>query len=218
MSAKRPQHLLLILGTGRLASEIADLASEIADYRVVGFVENENRERCASMLDGLPVHWIDDIADLAQTHRAVSGLARTHRKRFADQIDRLEMPFATLIHPSARVSASANLGDGCIVSAGAIISAYSKLGRGVFVNRAALIGHHTVIGDLCTLGPGTNIAGSCEIEDRVYFGIGSIVIDHMSIGSQSVVGAGALITKDVPARTMVAGAPARIVKREIDGK
>ena len=40
----------------------------------------------------------------------------------------------------------------------------------------------------------------------------------MSIGSQSVVGAGALITKDVPARTMVAGAPARIVKREIDGK
>ncbi len=218
MSAKRPQRQLLILGTGRLASEIADLASEIADYRVVGFVENENRDRCASMLDGLPVHWIDDIADLAQNHWAVSGLATTHRNRFTDQIDQLEMPFATLVHPSARVSASASLGDGCIVSAGAIISAHSKLGRGVFVNRAALVGHHTVIGDLCTLGPGANIAGSCEIENRVYFGIGSIVIDHISIGRRSMVSAGALVTKDVPARTMVAGAPARIVKREIDGK
>ena len=218
MSAKHPQRQLLILGTGRLASEIADLASEIADYRVVGFVENENRERCTSMLDGLPVHWIDDIADLAQTHWAVSGLATTHRNRFTDQIDQLEMPFATLVHPSARVSASASLSDGCIVSAGAIISAHSKLGRGVFVNRAALVGHHTEIGDLCTLGPGANIAGSCEIESRVYFGIGSIVIDHISIGGQSMVSAGALVTKDVPARTMVAGAPARIVKREIDGK
>jgi sugar O-acyltransferase (sialic acid O-acetyltransferase NeuD family) len=208
----------LILGTRRLATEIADLASEIAGYRVVGFVENEDRERCSETLDGLPIHWIDDIADRKDSHWAVCGLMTTHRKRFTDQVGRLGMPFATLVHPKSRVSPSATLGEGCIVSAGAVVAAHVRLGCHVFVNRGVLVGHHTEIGDLCSLGPGANIAGSCEIGRRVYFGSGAIVIDHIAVGERSVVGAGALVTKNVPEGVMVAGAPARIAKRDIDGR
>ena len=218
MTAKQPDNPLLILGTGRLASEIADLASEISGYRVVGFVENEDPEKCAESKDGLPVHWIDDIVALKENHYVVGGLATTHRKRFSDQIDRIGMAYATLVHPSARVSPTASLGEGCIVSAGAVIAAQVRFGRNVFINRGVLVGHHTVIGDLCTLGPGANIAGSCEIDERVYFGSGAIVIDHIAIGSRSVIGPGSPVTKDVPERVMVLGAPARVAEREIDGK
>ncbi len=49
-------------------------------------------------------------------------------------------------------------------------------------------------------------------------GIGAIVIDRIRIGARSVIGAGALVTKNVPARVQVIGAPARITKRNIDGK
>ena len=218
MAAKQPDNPLLILGTGRLAIEIADLASEIAGYQVVGFVENEDRNRCAESLDGFPILWIDDIVELKDSHLAVCGLATTHRKRFTDQIDRLGMRYATLVHPSARVSPSAALSEGYVVSAGVIIAAQVRLGRNIFVNRGALIGHHTAIGDLCTLGPGVNIAGSCEINEQVYFGSGAIVTDHIAIGRQSVIGPGALVTMAVPERVMMLGAPARIVKRDIDGK
>ena len=216
--AKQPEKPLLILGTRTLAVEIADLASEIPGVQVAGFVDNEDRKRCEDTLEGLPIHWIDDIEDLKDSHWAVGGLMTTHRGRFADQVDAIGMPFATLVHPAARVSPTATLADGVIVSAGAVIAAHATLGRHLFVNRGALIGHHTEIGDLSSLGPGANIAASCQIGERVYFGAGAIVIDHVTIGAQSVIGAGALVTKGIPARVMALGAPARVVKRDIDGK
>ena len=63
-----------------------------------------------------------------------------------------------------------------------------------------------------------NIGGSSLISERVYLGIGGTVVDHVAIGAQSVVGAGALVMKDVPTRVLVVGAPARITRRGIDGK
>ncbi len=209
---------LLILGTGTLAVEIADLVSEVPGFRLAGFVENMDRKRCKETLEGLPILWVDDIADLARTRWALCGLGTTHRGRFTDQIDALGMPFATLVHPTARVSPTAILGQGSIVSAGAVIAAHVRLGRHVFVNRGAMVGHHTAIGDFCTLGPGVNIGGSGRISERVYLGIGGTVVDRVAIGARSVVGAGALVTKDVPTRVLVAGAPARIARRGIDGK
>ncbi len=53
------------------------------------------------------------------------------------------------------------------------------------------------------------MAASCRI------GMGAIVIDHINIGANSVVGAGAVVTKDVPANVQVVGMPARIVKENI---
>ena len=59
MSEPRP---LLILGTRTFAVEVADLASDIPGVTVAGFVENMDRSRAGTALEGLPVHWIDDVA------------------------------------------------------------------------------------------------------------------------------------------------------------
>ena len=66
---------LLICGTRTLAAEVADLASEIPGVEVCGFVENMDRARCEQPLEGLPVHWIDDVKKLADSHVAVCALA-----------------------------------------------------------------------------------------------------------------------------------------------
>ena len=209
---------LLVLGTRTLALEIADLACEIPGFRVAGFGENMEPERCRETLAGLPILWVDDVAKLAHTHFAVCGLATTHRSRFTEQVAAHGVPFATLVHPSARVSAKSSLGEGTIVSVGAIIAAHTHLGRYVLVNRGALIGHHTEIGDYVTIQPGANIAGACRIGEATYIGIGAVVIDHITIGAHSVVGAGAVVVKDVPDHVQVVGVPARIVKENIAGK
>jgi len=201
-----------------LAVEIADIATDIAGVRVVGFVENLEPERCREELEGLPILWVDELARLAQTHMGVCGLATTHRSRFTEQASRYGLAFATLVHPTARISSKSVLGEGTILSAGTIVAARTRLGRHVFVNRGALIGHHTEIADYVTVQPGANIAGACRIGEATYIGMGALVLDRVAIGSHSVVGAGAVVTKDVPDNVCVVGVPARIVKTDIDGK
>jgi acetyltransferase EpsM len=215
---KRANSKCLILGTRTLAIEIADIISEIPDVQLTGFVENMERDKCREKLEGLPVYWVDELEKLSKTHCAVCALATTHRKRFIEQVSAYNTPFATIMHPTARISAKSTLGKGTIVSAGVIIAAYTNLGQHVIVNRGALIGHHTKIGDYVTIQPGANIAGLCTIGDSAYIGMGAIVLDRISIGSHSIVGAGAVVTKDVPDNVQVIGVPAKIVKENIEGK
>ncbi len=207
----------LILGTRTLAVEMADIISEVPDIKLAGFVENMERDKCKEKLEGLPVYWIDDVAKLSKTHCAVCALATTHRKRFIEQVSAFNIPFATIVHPTARVSSKSSLGEGTIVSAGVIIAACTNLGRHVIVNRGALIGHHTKIGDYVTVQPGANIAGLCTIGEAAYIGMGAIVLDRISVGAHSIVGAGAVVTKDVPDNVQVVGIPAKIVKKNIEG-
>ena len=214
-SSVRP---LLILGTRTLAIEVADFVSEIPGFQLMGFVENEDRQRCRDKLENLPILWVEELASLAATHWAACALATTRRSRFTSQAAALGIRFATLVHPTARISRTSTLGEGTIISPGVIIASHTRLGRHVFVNRGALIGHHTEIGEHVTIHPGANIAGKCRIGPATYVGMGALVLDGLTVGTQTVIGAGAVVTRDVPDCVQVVGLPAKIVKEDIRGK
>jgi acetyltransferase EpsM len=208
---------LLVLGTGTLAVEIADLASD-AGFDVSGFVENLDRERCASALEGPPVHWVDEVPGLAPDHVAVCGLATSRRSEYVRQVATLGLGFATVVHPTARVSSRSEVGEGSIVSARVVVAACTKVGSHVLLNRGVLVGHHTTIEDFATLQPGANVAGLCSIGERSFVGMGAIVTDRRTVGTESIVGAGAVVVEDVPANVQVVGVPARIVKRGVEAR
>jgi sugar O-acyltransferase (sialic acid O-acetyltransferase NeuD family) len=205
-----PEPPLLICGTRSFAAEIADVASE-AGFHVAGFVENLDRDRCRDRFEGRPITWIDDVPELASSHVAVCALATTKRSRFTREMEERGMRFATIVHPSARVSSRSTLGLGTIVSVGVIVAAHTRIGRHVLLNRGVLVGHHTVIGDHVSLLPGANVAGNCTVGDGAFVGMGALVLDNVSIGRDAVVAAGSVVTKDVPEAAQVMGVPARIV-------
>ncbi|HSW38819.1 MAG TPA: acetyltransferase [Acidobacteriota bacterium] len=209
---------VLILGTRLLAIEVMDQITDMPDYEVGGFVENMNRSICRDMLEGFPVYWIDEIEELGKTHVATCALSTTLRKGYVEQAAAMGLRFATLVHPTARVSSRARLGEGCFISAMAAIGTHTTLGRSVFVNRGALIGHHTTIGDYCTIQPGANVAGSIKIGEQSYIGMGAIVLDKHTIGGGCVIGAGAVVTADLPDRVLALGVPARAIKIGIEPK
>lgn len=209
---------LAILGTRWLAEELFDLISEIPGYEVVAFVENMERERCREPLEGVPVIWVDELPALAPDVRAICGISTTHRWRYVEQVRALGVPFATLVHPLARVSRQAQLGEGCIVSPFANVSTKTVLGEHVFLNRGVLVGHHTRIGDYCSIQPAAAVSGLVTIGKQTYIGAGAIVRDRMTIGAGCVIGAGAVVTKDLPDRVLAMGVPARVVETDIEGK
>lgn len=205
---------LVILGTRLFAEEVADLVAACRDYELVAFAENWERERAGRSLVGRPIMWVDDLAPLAATHQAVCAIGTTRRAGFVRQVQALGFRFATVCHPAARLSATATVGPGSILSAGVIVAAHTALGSHVIVNRGSLIGHHTVIGDFVTVSPGANIAGCVRIGSGSYVGMGAVILDRVTIGDNAVVGAGAVVARDVPDSGEVVAAPARLLSTE----
>jgi len=212
----RPKSPLVILGAGLFADDVADIVMASDDWELAGFVEGLDRTRCARERRGRPVYWIDDIHKLACSHAAICAVGSTKRERLIEQARSGGMRFAKLLHPSAQVSMSATLDEGVIVSAGSVVGAETHLGAHALIGRGSLIGHHVVIGRYSTVGPGCNIAAQCAIGAGTYVGIGATLIERLRIGSGCLIGAGALVTRDLPDRVQAVGAPARVVKREIE--
>jgi maltose O-acetyltransferase len=94
-------------------------------------------------------------------------------------------------------------------------------------NNEVRIGNHVMIGPAVQIytaahdlnaearNQGWEVAKPIEIEDNVWIGGGAIILPGVRIGKNSVVGAGAVVTRNVPANTVVAGNPARVI-REIE--
>jgi len=209
---------LLILGARSFAREVADLVSDIAGFALTGFVENTDRALCGeSMIDGLPVYWVDDIAAMAATHWCVCAFGSTRRIAFIRQAEAMGFRFASVIHPTARVSRRSAVEDGCIISSGVQIATNTRIGRHTLINRGAQIGHDIVVEECVTVGPGVCMGGMSRIGAGSHLGMGAIVMGRLNVGEGAVVAAGAVVHRDVPANVMVAGMPAVAVKHGVDG-
>ncbi|MCC7531265.1 MAG: acetyltransferase [Candidatus Melainabacteria bacterium] len=208
---------LLVLGTRPFSQEIADVASEVPGYSIAGFVENLDKSRCKIQFEEGPIFWIDDIDNMVETHEAICGIGTTFRFKFTDQVAAKGMKFATVIHPTARVSSKSTMGQGSLVSVQSVIAAYTTLGEHVLINRGVIVGHHTSIGNFSSVMMGARVAGDTRIGQCTYIGLGAIVKNGVTIGDHCIVGAGAVVTKDLPDNVMAYGIPARIVKENIEG-
>jgi serine O-acetyltransferase len=80
----------------------------------------------------------------------------------------------------------------------------------------------TVIGENCTLGQGITIGGKSKsinvprIGNNVYLSAGCRILGDITIGDNSIVGANAVVVKDVPQNSIVAGVPAKVIKLNIN--
>jgi len=208
---------LAILGTSLFAPEVADIVEDCGELEVSVFVENWDRARTAGTLLGRPIVWLEDAAPLAATHLALCSLGTTRRRSFVEAAAAMGFRFATVVHPTARVSRRSVVGSGSFLSAGVVVSAQTRIGTHVIANRGVLVGHDTVVGDYVTLSPGANVAGGVSIGAGTYVGMGAIVLDRIRVGEGTVIGAGAVVTRDVPDRVEVMGVPARVVKELPEG-
>ncbi len=118
----------------------------------------------------------------------------------------------TVVHPTASVAPSAQLGPGTWVHAQATVATLSVLGPCCHVNRNASVGHHNVWGAFSRINPGAHTAGMCQIGSRVTIGIGAVCREGLHIGDGAIIGAGAVAIRDVAPGSTLVGNPAKPLK------
>lgn len=144
---------------------------------------------------------------------AIGGARGEDRRRIALHLLERGFSLPVLLHPTAAVSPSAKIGRGSQVLARAVLAADALLGEACIVNNSASVDHECAIGHGVHVAPGATLCGCVEVGDHAMIGAGAVVLPRIAIGRHAVVGAGAVVTKNVPEFHIVAGNPARTIRR-----
>jgi tetrahydrodipicolinate N-acetyltransferase len=125
------------------------------------------------------------------------------------------------VEPGAIIRSPVTIGDHVVVMMGAIINIGASIGKNTMIDMNAVLGARATVGENCHIGAGAVLAGVLEpmsqnpviIEDDVLVGANAVILEGMRVGKGAVVAAGAIVISDVPAGTMVAGVPAKVIKK-----
>lgn len=136
------------------------------------------------------------------------------RLTLAERLKERGLKPVQVIHPGASVEGNARLGEGCQVMAGAVIGAEAVVGNQVIVNTRASVDHECILQAGSEIGPGATLCGLIRVETGAWICAGATVLPRLSIGEDSIVGAGSVVTRDVPSGVKIVGIPAsRILGR-----
>lgn len=204
---------LIVIGAGDFARESVWIAErmnrQLPQWEILGFVDDR---LAGEIVDGYPVLGpIDRLMECSEDVwvTCAVGTGRIRREIWARIAGNTYLHPASLIDPAVIVGKNCEIGEGSIICAGTVLAIASKLGFSSIINLNCTIGHDSILEECCTVHPGTNIAGRVHIGACTDVGTGAAIIQGKKIAAGSVLGAGAVVVKDIEEAGTYAGVPAR---------
>lgn len=205
---------IILAGAGAHCKVVLDILRECGGYEPVGLLD-----QCGEKdILGVPVIGTDDM--LQELHRTgvqygfvAIGNNRV-RERVSEKMREIGFELISLISPHAVVSRYAEIGRGTAVMPGAVINACTRIGTGCIINTNCSVDHDCEIEDFVHIAPGCALSGTVQVGSGSFLGTGARVIDQIKIGERVMVGAGAVVIRNLPDGCTAVGVPARIIKKE----
>jgi sugar O-acyltransferase (sialic acid O-acetyltransferase NeuD family) len=207
---------LVLIGAGGFARETAQAVHALnasgAAWRLLGYLDDDPA-RHGHVIDGTPVLGGRDMVEKLPDASFVVCTGRpdnyVSRPRIVRDLGLPPERYATIVHPSAAVSASSSIGPGSVLLAHVTLTAAVAVGAHVAIMPNVTLTHDDVIDEFVTITSGVGLGGNTRIHTGAYLGAGSLIGQNRVVGAFALVGMGAVVTKDVPPREVWAGVPAR---------
>ena len=208
---------IAIIGAGGFGREVKTLIDDINKinpmYEIIGFFDDGIEK--GTLINGLPVLGeISSINNIEYNLNLALGIGvPAIKEKTIRSIINNRVVYPILIHPTTIISNDdVSIGKGTIICAGNIITCNINLKDFITLNLSCTVGHDTIIEDFSSFMPAVNISGEVLIEKNVYVGTGAKIINQLSIGESTVIGAGAVVSKSIPANCTAVGIPAKPIK------
>ncbi len=218
---------LVIIGAGGLGREVLAIARALNEvhrkhsdnWNMLGFLDS-NPELLGADVDGIPVlggdEWCTKHSSESVRYVCAIGNPQT-RREVVQKLSAMRCKFTSLVHPDVAIPGNVELGTGTVIMAGTRFSTRARIGSHVVIYLNCAITHDVVIGDYALVTSGCNLSGGAVIETGAELGCGANVLPLKQIGEWSVIGAGSVVTEDIPANSIAVGVPCRVIKNRSAG-
>jgi|Deesub1362A_J573_1020465.scaffolds.fasta_scaffold00690_14 sugar O-acyltransferase (sialic acid O-acetyltransferase NeuD family) len=215
----RKHKKIVIIGAGAQAKYIMDILCLRKDFKIIGIMKTSTSidENFLKDLEGIAI--LNNMGELKEfikknNPKIIVALPNNREKEKAiEELTTIKPELVNIIHPNAIISRKAVIGKNVIINAGAVIQPYAIIGNGVMIHANVVVEHNCIIEDYVNLAPGVKLAGWVKVRRGSYIYTGASVIPCITIGKDSIIGAGSVVIEDVPERVLVVGNPAKIIKR-----
>jgi sugar O-acyltransferase (sialic acid O-acetyltransferase NeuD family) len=200
-----------VFGAGGHGKVVADVAVQCG-WACAGFVDDRTSS-CAAVDLSLRVlgdrRWL--CSRQRDTCRVALGVGDNYdREAIASFLHSAGIEVVTVISPFAVVSPSAQIGAGTVIMPGAVVNAMAIIGAGAIINSGSVVEHDVKVGNYAHLSPNSTLGGGAEVGEFAHVGLGASVLPLIRIGCRSILGAGSVITREIPDDVIAFGVPARI--------
>jgi sugar O-acyltransferase (sialic acid O-acetyltransferase NeuD family) len=136
------------------------------------------------------------------------------RKEVFILLQKRQKKLFSAIHPNVSIDKNVALGSGIIIAGNCLVNPNASIGDNCVLCAGVIVEHDCWVDNHVYLSPGVCLAGASRVNDGAFIGTNASILPEVEIGADSIVGAGAVVIKDVPAGTVVAGVPAKILKEK----
>jgi acetyltransferase-like isoleucine patch superfamily enzyme len=166
---------------------------------------------------GLPVFYSKNFINILKKkkikHVYVLEDKGIDRSVIFKKVEKEKLNILSFIHNSVKLMGDNSIGKGAIIFPDCYIGYKSDIGDGCFIQSGCRIEHHNSIGKFCDINPCLITGGFTQIRDFCQISIAVNIINKISIGNHSRVGAGSLVMKNIKNNELHYGVPAKFIKK-----
>ena len=209
---------LIIFGASGFGREVAWTVERMnavnPTWNILGFMDDDDSIQGSEINGYRVLGKVGDIEEYPDAYFVCAVGASRVREKIINNMKSINpaIKFGTVIDPSVEMSDFVSIGEGSIICAHTIITVNISIGNHVIVNLDCTIGHDAILQDFVTLYPSVNVSGNTNIGHAVELGTGMQIIQGKIVGDYSIVGAGAVVVKDIPKKCTAVGSPAKPFK------
>lgn len=210
---------VIVYGASGQGKTAADVIEKQGEYHVLGFIDDHielGREIYGYRVLG------DERALLSpKIYGGVVAIGDNYiRSQVVDKIVSLRPDFIFIraIHPTVVISRGAEIGEGALILALCSISTETRLGRHCYMASQGVAGHESLIGDFVNMSNHCSVSGRGRVGSYSSLGPGVTVLQGVTVGEHTMIGANSTVTRDIEPRVIAYGSPCKVIRKRKVGE